>query len=309
MKQNTIKSIIGLLALLMVCGLLPSCSDWTDTETIDLKTLRPEERDPELTARYRAALRRYKAGEHFIIAARFDNAPAVPSGERDFMRCLPDSLDIVLLTNGDHFSDYDAEDMAVLHDKGTKVLYQVDYAARQEEFPDAAQLGVYLDRVVASVAENGMDGYSFTGIPRYGDEHAQAAAALLVEKLAADDGKLLVFEGDPTFIAAADRKKVDYYVLNTEKTENVTDLKMQVARALGYAEIPAKQLLLAGDTSFSILDEDKVEQNALTEITARAVSLGPLGGIGVHGIAGNYYGAERDYPLLCEAIQMLNPSK
>lgn len=33
------------------------------------------------------------------------------------------------------------------------------------EFADAAKLGAWLDRVVSSVAANGMDGYSFTGFP------------------------------------------------------------------------------------------------------------------------------------------------
>ncbi len=57
------------------------------------------------------------------------------------MRCLPDSLDIVALTNADNFSRYDAEDMAVMREKGTKVLWQVDYAGRAAEFADAAKTG------------------------------------------------------------------------------------------------------------------------------------------------------------------------
>ena len=39
--------------------------------------------------------------------------------------------------------------------------------------------------------------------------------------------------------------KVDYVVLDTEATENVTDLKMQVLNATGYAGVPATKLLLA----------------------------------------------------------------
>lgn len=295
--------------MLLACMFAAACSDWTENETVDLKTTRPSDENPELVVRYRAALRDYKAREHYMVIAHFDNAPAVATGERDFMRGLPDSLDMVLLTNADNFSKYDAEDMAVMREKGTKVLYRIDYAGRMEEFSDAETLGAYLDRVVASVREHGMDGYSFTGIPREGDPARAEAATLLVSKFAAEDGKVLIFEGDPIFIAEADRAKVDYFVLNTEATENVTEVKMQVARALNYASIPASKLLLAADVVAPIIDEEKEEQNAVEELTARVVSLGPLCGLAVRNPQRNYYSAERNYPLLCEAIQTLNPSR
>lgn len=305
MKMKTITFLILLVASIASTA----CSDWTNTEAVENNVIKPWEQGPELWAQYTQMLRDYKQREHFLVIAHFDNAPKVATGEKDFMRGLPDSLDMVLLTNADNFSKYDAEDMAMMREKGTKVLYQVDYAGRMEELADAAKLGAYLDKVVASVRENGMDGYSFTGIPYEGDPARTEAAALLVQKLSADEQQVLIFEGDPTFIAEADRAKVDYFVLNTEATENVTDVKMQVARALGYLTIPASKLLLAADVAAPIMNEDKVEQNAVTELTARVVSLGPLCGLAVHNVKKNYYSAERNYPLVCEAIQTLNPSK
>lgn len=300
-----------LIAILSISAIITSlgCSDWTEIEAVENNVIKPWEQGPELWAQYTASLRAYKQREHFLVIAHFDNAPAIATGEKDFMRGLPDSLDMVILSNADNLSSYDGEDMPVMREKGTKVLYQVDYAGRMEEFSDAASLGAYLDRVIASVKANGMDGYSFTGIPYQGDAARAEAAALLVQKLSADEQKTLVFEGDPTFIAEADRAKVDHFVLNTENTENVTDLKMQVARALGYAAVPAEKLLLGADVSAPIMNEDKVEQNAVTELSARVVSLGPLCGIAVHNVKKNYYSAERNYPLVCAAIQTLNPSK
>lgn len=295
--------------LLLASAASMACSDWTDTEAVENNVIKPWEQGPELWAQYTQMLRDYKQREHFLVIAHFDNAPAIATGEKDFMRGLPDSLDMVILSNADNFSRYDGEDMPVMREKGTKVLYQVDYASRMEELSDAASLGAYLDRVIASVKANGMDGYSFTGIPYQGDAVRAEAAALLVQKLSADEQKTLIFEGDPTFVAEADRAKVDYFVLNTENTENVTDVKMQVARALGYLTIPASKLLLAADVAAPIMDEEKVEQNAVTELTARVVSLGPLCGLAVHNVKKNYYSAERNYPLVCEAIQTLNSSK
>ncbi|MEG2240752.1 MAG: glycoside hydrolase family 18, partial [Alistipes sp.] len=202
MKENKIICFSGWSMLLVLLCTLFSCSEWTQTETIDRNVSKPWEQDPVLWAQYTAALRAYKQSEHFMVYARMHNAPKVASSEKDFMRCLPDSLDIVTLTNADHLSQYDVADLAVMREKGTRVLYQVDYAARSVEFADVAALGTYLDQVVAAVATNGLDGYSFTGTPRMEDAATAAVAALLVQKLSADEHLLLVFEGDPLFVTA-----------------------------------------------------------------------------------------------------------
>ena len=165
MKQNFIFTLLALFSMLS----LVSCSDWTETEALDSTVKKPWEQDPALWAEYTATLRAYKQSEHFIVYARMHNSPEKATGEQDFMRCLPDSLD------ADNFSKFDAEDMSVMHEKGTKVLYQIDYAARAEEFADAAALDAYLDKVVVAVAANGMDGYSFTTDPLAAD-----ATALLI---------------------------------------------------------------------------------------------------------------------------------
>ena len=131
-------------------------------------------------------------------------------------------------------------DLAVLKEKGIRAVYFVDYASRSTEFADMTALGAYLDKVVARTRELNLDGLSFSGIPVFGSDTEQAAqkavAALFIEKFAAVAGPgkelLLLFEGDPQFLAAADRAKVDYFVLDTKETDNATDLKLQVLRAL-----------------------------------------------------------------------------
>ena len=124
------------------------------------------------------------------------------------------------------------EDLAVLKEKGIRAVYFVDYASRSTEFADMTALGAYLDKVVARTRELNLDGLSFSGIPVFGSDTEQAAqkavAALFIEKFAAVAGPgkelLLLFEGDPQFLAAADRDKVDYFVPDTKETDNATDL-------------------------------------------------------------------------------------
>lgn len=171
--------MIRFLAFCAAVATFAACNDWTEMETVDSKVEKPWEQDPALWAEYTAALRAYKQSEHFIVYARLHNSPEKASSEQDFMRCLPDSLDIVTLTNADNFSKFDAEDMDVMREKGTKVLYQVDYAARAEEFVDMQALDAYLDQVVAAVAANGMDGYSFTTNPLATDATAASSRNLL----------------------------------------------------------------------------------------------------------------------------------
>ncbi|WP_418992337.1 glycoside hydrolase family 18 [Alistipes sp.] len=307
------KNSINLLcfALLALAFGSVSCDDWTETEGIGKNVSRPSEQDPALWAQYTAALREYKKSDHFLTYARLHNSPEAASSEKDFMRCLPDSLDIVSLTNADRFSTFDLEDLFVMREKGTRVLYQVDYAARAAELADPAALGAYLDSVIAAVKGNRLDGYSFTGTPRSGDAATAAAAALIVEKLAGakEEGQLIVFEGNPLFVAAADRAKVDYFVLDTETTDNVTDLRMQVLGATGYAAVPQEKLLLAAAAGSPLFTEDRTEMAAITEMTARVVSFGPLAGLGVYNIGEDYYDAKMNYPLVRGAIQTLNPSK
>lgn len=283
-----------------------SCSDWTEMETVDNTVSKPWEQDPALWADYTAALRAYKQSEHYLSYARLYNSPAQATSEQDFMRCLPDSLDIVTLTNADNFSAYDAEDMEVMREKGTRVLYQVDYAGRKAEFADAAALKTYLDGVIAAVAAHGLDGYSFTADPLDAAATASIVATLSAAKT---DGQLLVFEGNPLSVAAADRDKLDYVVLDTEKAENTTDVRLQVLNATGYAGIPANRLLLAAEIDAPLQDADRTEYAAVALMARCVVEYGPLAGFAAYNIAGDYYHADRNYSTIRAAIQTLNPSK
>ena len=317
MKQNFIFTLLALFSMLS----LVSCSDWTETEALDSTVKKPWEQDPALWAEYTATLRAYKQSEHFIVYARMHNSPEKATGEQDFMRCLPDSLDIVTLTNADNFSKFDAEDMSVMHEKGTKVLYQIDYAARAEEFADAAALDAYLDKVVVADAldifknellahkeelqKTGLF-FSFTTDPLAAD-----ATARIIDRLATarTDGQLLVFEGNPLSLAATDRAKMDYVILDTEKLENVLDVRLHALHAVNYAGIEANRLLLTAEINAALFDEDRTEHAAVDEMSRRVVELGPYAGLAAYNIAEDYYHSKMNYQTIRQAIQTLNPSK
>ncbi len=318
-KKNSMTTIKNrLLAGCMLPVLLLSftmCSDWNEPETVDMEIRNPKEQDPTLWARYMETLRTYKQSAHFITYTRFDNAAEKPVNEGAYLRSLPDSLDIVSIANSDRITDYDREDIPLLQEKSTRVLYLVDYAAQSGTLPDAAKLGAYLDKAVASAAELKLDGFAFTGIPLYGGSEAELswraeAAKLIVSKLSAAAGqdKLLVFEGDPAFLDKADLPKLDWIVLNTADTDNITELKLRVARALSYSGLGKEKLLLGAKMGNQITDENNVEQDAIAAMPDRVASLGPLGGLAIYAVGDDYYHEKMNYGTIRTAIQLMNPS-
>lgn len=54
------------------------------------------------------------------------------SSEKDFLRALPDSIDLVSMRNAGRLSGFDREDMKLVRtDYGTRVLYYVDASAAE----------------------------------------------------------------------------------------------------------------------------------------------------------------------------------
>lgn len=311
--KSSIHSIFTRLLLLLALFTIASCSDWTDQEGLDIDRQNAKEQNPELWARYMEVLRSYKQSKHFVTYARFDNGAEQSKNEGAYLRSLPDSLDIVTPSNPEKFTSYDYEDILLLQEKSTKVLYLVDYATQMSTLTDAGKLGAWLDKAVAAASQIGMDGFAFTGTPLYGGTEAEQtarkeAARLIVSKLSAT-GKMLVFEGDPAFLDAADLSKLNYLVLNTANIENAVTLKLQVTNMLSTYALPKDKLLLAAKINAKLTDENLKKLDAVTEMPNRVVSLGPLAGIAIYSIGDDYYHSSMYYRASRTAIQIMNPSK
>lgn len=273
-----------ILILMTTILALAACKDWTQMEYIPTDINHPWEQDPSVWEAYTSSLQAYKQSGHTLVYARLANSPEPAASEKNFMRCLPDSLDIVSLTND--FSRHDAEDMAMMKQKGTKVLLQVD--ALDEDPTDA----------VKTVADNGLDGWAVTGTPNLGDASSVAKMAAVVKavKAAKTEGQLLVFEGNPLFVAEADRAAFDLYVLDTDEMSAAMDVRLSVLSAENYG-IPGPKLLLAG----------KVE--GLEATSSYVLEFGPLAGLAIFDIESDYYHHDGNYIGVRSIIQTLNPSK
>ena len=305
-----------LIAVLLMMAGFSSCDDWTTPEPVTLEVKTPKEQDPELWARYMEALKAYKQSPHYVVYGKFANGTEKPASAGQLLRSLPDSLDMVSLANADKMSEADRQDIAVLHEKGTKVLYCIDYAAKAGELSDAGKLEACLDKAVTDAGQLQLDGFAFTGIPLYGGSEAEIkarrdAARLIVQKLSAVAGagkdKLLVFEGNPAFVAEEDMAKLSYVALDTEKTGNVTDLKLQVSLALSQKGLSKDKLLLTALPDGEITNEENVKKQAIGELTDRVAALGPLGGLAIADIGKDYYDPAKSYSRTRSAIRLMNP--
>lgn len=314
-KRNTILRYKPLLAVCTAVLLVCSCAEWTEPEPVTFEAQRPAEQNPELWGRYLEVLKSYKQRPHFLVYGKFANGAEQPASGAQLLRALPDSLDIVSLLHADRMTAAEQADLQLLHGKSTRVLYCVDYAAKAAELSDAAKLGACLDKALAEAASLGLDGFSFTGIPSYGSEAEinarREAAKLIVERLSAVAGagkdKLLVFEGSPAFLTDADLSKLNYLVLDTDKTGNVTDLKLQVGLALTREGLAPEKLLLCASPEGEIVNEENVKVKALEALVDRVASLGPLGGLAVSDLGKAYYDPEKRYSRVRNVIRLMNP--
>jgi sugar phosphate isomerase/epimerase len=194
--------------------------------------------------------------------------------------------------------------MPRMNQQGTRVLYYIEVASPFDN------LAATLDKAVADVAQYGFDGYVVAVKMDFSADPATqtAAASQIVAKLSATTGKLLVFEGNPTFIAEADRAKFDHFVLDTTAAAHVMEVDMAIDYATGYASIPASKIILSATPSATITAVDNTKSSALVEISRMVITAEPLGGMRVYNVGEDYYDASINYRRTKQVIQLLNPA-
>lgn len=125
--RRTYKHILP--AMLACSAILFSCSDWTDTESLDIHIPTIEEQNPELYARYVESLNDYKASEHKVVIASVNNLSTMPSSRSQRLVDMPDSLDYICLNNILEVNEMNVSEMNEVRKLGTKVLGLIDFDA------------------------------------------------------------------------------------------------------------------------------------------------------------------------------------
>lgn len=142
--MNIMKKYKQLIKCMMLVVLavpaVSSCSDWTDTESLEFDNVLPSEQDPDAYNTYLGLLREYKQSQHKIMIAKFDNSSELINGQAYRLTALPDSIDYVVLSSPDNLQAVIAQDMKEVRElKGTRTLFAISYTdvlARYEAMLD-----------------------------------------------------------------------------------------------------------------------------------------------------------------------------
>lgn len=130
-EYNPLKrSIVAVIATMA----LFSCSDWTETESLNIKTPTLEEENPTLYEAYINSLNEYKESDHKVTIVKFDNKETDPTGQGERITALPDSIDFVILNNAENLNTVIIDDIQKIRQKGTHTLYSIDYSIIEKEY-------------------------------------------------------------------------------------------------------------------------------------------------------------------------------
>lgn len=303
MKNRNIAHFLLALALLVAFG-ASSCSDWTEEQPVKQDIVKPGDQDPEKYAQYLETLRSYKKSDHYLVFARMNNAPEVSVSERDFLRSMPDSLDVVSLRYGDKITDYDVADIPLVQKKGTRILYGFDPAERKE-----ANMALYLNSLIDQVRTLELDGISVVLSTPLTAQDEQTLVNVLSAVAGPGKSSLLVFEGNPEAISETNRSKFDYFVLPTSAMPNVLEVKNSILYGNGVCGIALDKIILSATPDGNIFDSNNKLQKAIPEMARCVVALGPVGGLDVYDIHVDYaLNTEHKYMQVRSAIDLLNPS-
>lgn len=288
----TYRTIIYSVLFAVAASSLTACSDWNEPEARVPDVNGAEQQDPAAYAAYTSALRQWKATVHPICVALLDNAPEKSTDERDFLRSLPDSLDIVVMRNP--LSEFDRQDIAkVRADFATRILASLDCTVAS-----AQQWQATAD----AIADGTFDGAVLSAIT------VPDPSALQNFTSALPSGKILIFSGSPTAVPAELRSAFSYFIIDATDAADNFDLEMTIR--LAAINVDPSRLLLCVQPTGRLTDAGGVARNALAGAAVAARTFTPaLGGIAIDNVGSDYYDPDIIYRRTRGAIQILNPAK
>lgn len=324
---------------------LAGCSDWTEYESLDLKT---PSMNTGLQADYVRNLKTYKAGTHKVVFASLENPVAGPTRQAERLTALPDSLDFISLNNPDNLAAAYIDEMNAVREKGTKVVYMIDFATFEAEWAEMQKATPSLteENALAYIAERTQemlalyDKYRYDGVIfAYG---GRSMASMTDEELAEYGGRQTAFfdavsawretHGDAGFSYKGqaqyllDANKVilsdcDYIMLETTSASNASALTIAASAAIGSGDVPSDRFVITVETTryddkdmvYGYFGQVDAAGNVIRSIQGGAVWMGQpseftRAGMLILNAQYDYYDNVPTYFHLREAISIMNPS-
>lgn len=262
------KSFKGIVLAAFSVLALSACSDWTDTESINLKEPGISDQAPELYAKYLKNLQAYKNSDHKIVYGWFDNSEKVPFTRGQHIADAPDSLDVIIMMTPE-LAEFEMEDIATVHEKGTKVYYSISYDNILKEYTDkvkegtetgtfSAYLSAELSRLIALEAPfDGLVAEYRGSSPIYMSEADKAEAKANQDAFFgvisgwknANANKQLVFKGYPAnLIGQSVLSSCEHIILVTDDVRDAAQLGIEVFQALIADGVPSDRFVVTAST-------------------------------------------------------------
>lgn len=329
------KSFKGIVLAAFSVLALSACSDWTDTENINLVEPGIDQQAPEQYAKYLKNLQAYKNSEHKYVYGWFDNSEKVPFSRGQHIADAPDSLDVIVMTSPE-LAEFELEDIATVHAKGTKVYYSISYDNILKEHTDkvkdgtetgefSAYLSTELNRLIA--LEANFDGIiaEYRGSnPIYMSEADRTVAkatqdaffSVISNWKSANSGKKLVFQGYPVnLIGQTVLSSCEHIILMTDDVTDAAQLGIEAYQALMADGVPADRFIVTTSTT-SLDATDRVTgfygtARGLSEaaywVTATSADF-TRAGLAILNLQNDYFNATNNYQYVKEAINIMNPA-
>jgi hypothetical protein len=282
--------IINTTVVIVAAILLAACSDRVEQEPLPIEEQHIDSQNPALYQQYLENLRNYKKSYHQIVIGWFDNSNKSFRSRAEHLEAVPDKVDIVALMYGDNLTEAErAEMQAIRVNKGTRVIYTIDYEAFRQsvesrnneisaqnaakaEDPEYVlipllvltdELPTFLDAQLALLDNYGYDGFSiyYNGkssagfISETDRAELQAIQNILTSKINAvinaHQNKVFLFEGTPANILDKSfLQAFNYIVLRTYSIQSILDLTSSVKSSL-VAGVPADRIVVCAAPFFT----------------------------------------------------------
>lgn len=330
----------ALLAVGVSAGVLTSCDDWTDTERVDIIYDTPDKANPAEYAKYLEGLRQYRQTDHKLAYVWFNNPAAsqVTNTRAERVMALPDSVDFVVFSNPASLNELTIADMKkAREEKGMKFSYVIDFdaiklsylnhvATATEEAPfDVDFLDFVTDTVSLTLGYAKNNGFDGIMIGYNGKITNHMTPAELVEYKnqenvfigIMDDWRsrnpemIVDFIGCPQNVANKELINACHVLfLSQSQTANSTyGFGMAVAMA-SVEGVPTDRF--GAVTTFTDPADEKVGYMADGTLCMIALANWASGenvkAAGFTNTVYDYYNVAKPYPVLREALQILNPS-
>ncbi len=341
--KDKLKNIFIAASCFAAVTCFSACSDWTDVESVTIKTPGINELNPELYAKYLQNLRTYKQSEHTLVYVWFDNSQNIPQNRSQHIMDLPDSIDVVSMMYPENPADWQLKEMdEVRTKKGTKIIYTIDFESIKAAYNAKLELATEEEPVAKDFLNFLTDSleYSLSLATKYNydgicigyagksrihmrpvelkayTENETVFINIMNDWHKRNPGKIITYEGKPqNLINPSLLDDCVSILISGKKSTNINDLtyRLLLANVEGVPHDRFGMVVMATDLNdpnkkIGYFQDGSLAMTGLANWAASTHSGIIVKAVGVYNVSSDYYTPVRTYFYTRQLISSVNPS-